>query len=517
MAGVQEVLAERYELLEVLGRGGMGVVYRARDRVLDRVVAVKVLPLDRARDPTSVARFEREALAAAGLSTRNIVAVFDFGTDRETRFIVMEYLAGQSLAERVQQRPLGVGEAVDVATQIAAALAVAHEAGIVHRDIKPANVMVDGQGHVKVLDFGIARLTAGSSLTQTATVLGSAPYLAPELCRGAAADARSDIYALGCVLYELLSGRPPFTGELPAAIVHRQLSATPRSLAGLNKAIPPALAALIMAMLAKDPARRPQSAGAVLTALSALATVPAESAATAPLTARPPRREAATRVMPSRPVATLMDSRAPIPRRALAVAALLVVLGAVLVLLETTGGPRPAPAAHHEARTHHRARKSTTSTTLTTGTTSTTAAKHSATPPTVATAVATLGALTARDVQAGTIGPPAANAIVGDAQAILAAAGNAQSGPAIAGLVKLGSDIRANAQHGQISVSAIPALNAAAANLSGALQRALASASTTQTSSNSGPPPPGGTPHGQGHAPGQLKQPQGQGDQGGGD
>ncbi|HEX3615754.1 MAG TPA: protein kinase, partial [Solirubrobacteraceae bacterium] len=204
MAGVREVLAERYELLEVLGRGGMGVVYRARDRVLGRVVAVKVLPFDRAQDPVSVARFEREALAVAALSHRNIVAVFDAGSDGDTRFIVMEYLGGRTLAEVLRERgALDVEQAVDVAAQVASALAAAHRAGIVHRDIKPANVMLDEHGHIKVLDFGIARLVSGLSLTQTAMVIGSAQYLAPELCRGASADARSDIYALGCVLYAL--------------------------------------------------------------------------------------------------------------------------------------------------------------------------------------------------------------------------------------------------------------------------------------------------------------------------
>ncbi|MGH2862357.1 MAG: protein kinase domain-containing protein, partial [Solirubrobacteraceae bacterium] len=281
MAGVQDVLADRYELLEVLGRGGMGVVYRARDRVLDRIVAVKVLPLDRAQDPTSVARFEREALAAAGLSDRNIVAVFDSGTDRQTRFIVMEYLSGRSLSELLHERgALSAAEAVDVTVQVAAALAAAHRAGIVHRDIKPANVMLDQQRHAKVLDFGIARLTAGISLTQTATVLGSAQYLAPELCRGAPADARSDIYALGCVVYELLTGQPPFTGELPAAIVHQQISVTPRSPRELNPAIPPALDALVLAMLAKDPDRRPQDAGELVTALPGALVAPSAAAAT---------------------------------------------------------------------------------------------------------------------------------------------------------------------------------------------------------------------------------------------
>lgn len=405
MAGVPEVLAERYELLEVLGRGGMGVVYRARDRVLDRVVAVKVLPLDRAQDPTAIARFEREALAAAGLSHRNIVSVFDFGTDQETRFIVMEYLAGQSLARRVHERgALAVGEAVDLVAQVASALAAAHEAGIVHRDVKPANVMVNAQGHVKVLDFGIARLTAGISLTQTATVLGSAPYLAPELCRGASADARSDIYALGCVLYELLTGRPPFKGELPAAIVHQQLSSAPRNPRELNPTIPPALGALCLAMLAKEPEQRPHDAGELVRALPAtlgdpaaiaatrrmpIAAVPttgiaADAAATVPLTnaagaldatrVMPVQPQAATRVMPVRPRAATPDKRRYAALIGIIVIALVVTL---LALTSGSGAPGRAVTKRRVSGTrtspaHSTSATSSTTTTPTTGTTQTT-------------------------------------------------------------------------------------------------------------------------------------------------
>ena len=374
MAGVQEVLAERYELLEVLGRGGMGVVYRAHDRVLDRVVAVKVLPLDRAQDPTAVARFEREALAAAALSHRNIVAVFDFGSDQETRFIVMEYLAGQSLAQCVRERgALAVEVAVDVIAQVAAALAAAHEAGIVHRDIKPANVMLNADGHVKVLDFGIARLTAGVSLTQTAMVIGSAAYLAPELCRGAPADARSDIYALGCVLYELLTGTPPFTGELPAAVVHQHLSAAPRSPRERNPAIPSSLGALCLAMLAKDPALRPQEARALVTALPAALSDPASAVETVAMpVADPPTLELPsdlaatlplgvagagaavdrTRVMP----VAQPTSRSSGNRRWLALAGILLIAMALAVLALTSGSGTPGRAA---AQKHHAVTRTT--------------------------------------------------------------------------------------------------------------------------------------------------------------
>ena len=393
MARVQEVLASRYELLEVLGRGGMGVVYRARDRVLQRVVAVKVLPLDRAQDPASVARFEREALAAAGLSHRNIVAIYDSGTDEETRFIVMEYLTGRSLAELVHDGgALDAEQAVDIAAQVAAALAAAHRAGIVHRDIKPANVMVDENGHVKVLDFGIARLTAGISLTQTATVLGSAPYLAPELCRGAPADARSDIYALGCVLYELLTGQAPFSGEVPAAVVHQQISATPRSPAQLNPAVPAALSSLTLAMLAKEPGQRPQDAGNLVVALpetligpaseahttriasadAATTQIAGDVAATIPLgfvgaAAGAGAAADLTRVMPGGSGLPPLGNR----RNALIAGAIVLLLAIVFLAMAATSGAPGHPAAGHRSTVRTTPTHTATTTTPTTSTTTT--------------------------------------------------------------------------------------------------------------------------------------------------
>jgi serine/threonine-protein kinase len=261
MAHVQDVLAGRYELLDVLGRGGMGVVYRATDRVLARPVAIKVLPVERAEDPSLVARFEREALAAAALSHPNVVAVYDSGCDEDTRFIVMECVPGENLAQLLRRRgPLPPREAVNIGAQVAAAMAAAHRAGLIHRDIKPANVMADGNGRVKVLDFGIVRSLAGTTLTQTANVIGSAPYLAPEVAQGRPADERSDVYSLGCVLYEMLTGRPPFSGELPAAVMHQHNTAAPRPPRELNPDVPPALAGLVLAMLAKRPSQRPGDA-----------------------------------------------------------------------------------------------------------------------------------------------------------------------------------------------------------------------------------------------------------------
>jgi serine/threonine-protein kinase len=290
---VLETIAARYALLDVLGSGGMGVVHRAHDGLLDRTVAVKLLAAHRATDPEFVARFEREARAAGALNHPNIVAVFDAGIDGSKRYIVIEYVPGISLAQLLRERgALPPAQAREIAAGIASALAAAHARGIIHRDIKPANVMVDEAGTVKVLDFGIARSLSDETITQTAMVLGSARYLAPEVINGAPADARSDIYALGCVLYEMLVGNPPFSGELTAAVMHQHGSSAPDPPRRLRPEIPPELDALVLAMLAKAPADRPQSAREVLARLSGDATSPTipvgQTAATAVLPAAVP-------------------------------------------------------------------------------------------------------------------------------------------------------------------------------------------------------------------------------------
>ncbi len=270
MVRTSETIGRRYELLEVIGRGGMGVVYRAHDAVLDRVVGVKVLPAELASDVTLVERFTREARAAARLANPNIVAVFDTGIDREVRYIVMELVPGVSLAQLLRERgALAVREAVEIAAQVAAALAAAHAAGIVHRDIKPANIMVQPSGEVKVLDFGIAHARTDEALTRTTAVLGSAPYMAPEMAAGQPADERSDIYSLGGVLYEMLTGRPPFVAEVPAAVMHQHISAAPQPAHALQPRVPGGLDVLLMRMLAKRPADRPQQAAQLAGALRA--------------------------------------------------------------------------------------------------------------------------------------------------------------------------------------------------------------------------------------------------------
>ena len=267
------LLVGRYRLLEPLGRGGMGQVRRAWDQALGRPVAIKLLELDQA-DPAAAERFRREAQTTARLTHPNIVTVFDTGTDGNTAFLVMELLPGPSLQDRLDREgPLPVADAVAAGAQAAAALAAAHAAGVVHRDVKPANIAHDGHGQVKVLDFGIARLneTARAGLTQTSSVIGTAAYLSPEQASGAPVGPQTDLYALGCVLFALLTGAPPFTGDTALQVCSQHLHAPPPDLDALCPRCPPELSALINELLAKDPAARAPGAAAVRDRLASTA------------------------------------------------------------------------------------------------------------------------------------------------------------------------------------------------------------------------------------------------------
>src|SRR6266516_4878322 len=254
------VLGGRYEIDTVLGRGGMAEVYLGTDRVLGRKVAVKVLEPQFARDASFVARFRREAQSAAALNHPNVVNVFDTGSEDGTHFIVMEYVQGKTLSQIVKDAPLLPERAVEIAQSVAEALAFAHEAGIIHRDVKPGNIMLTPSGDVKVMDFGIARATTSETLTATATVLGTATYFSPEQAQGEGVDARSDIYSLGCVLYEMLTGRPPFAGETPVSVAYKHVKEDAVPPSSMDGDIPAALDAVVMKCLAKNPANRYQTA-----------------------------------------------------------------------------------------------------------------------------------------------------------------------------------------------------------------------------------------------------------------
>jgi serine/threonine-protein kinase len=364
MARGTETIADRYDLLDVLGRGGMGVVYRARDLVLDRIVAVKVLPAQYASDALLVQRFEREARAAARLNHPNIVGVFDTGRDDAVRYIVMECVPGMSLAERLRERgALPIPEAIDTAAEVADALAAAHAAGIIHRDIKPGNVMIQPSGDCKVLDFGIARAAADATVTRPAALLGSVPYMPPEIALGKPADERSDIYSLGCVLYEMITGRPPFRGDVSEAVIHQQVNAAPRPPSELEPGVWPALDGLMLRMLSKDPAARPQSAAETATALrgardETAPTVLAAAAAPEAIAAAVPPAPSSYRPPPQRRDDSFI--------RWLAIGIIVALLAGVAIALAVSGG---SGSGHHKT-----GRTSTTS--------SSSATSHSSSTPT---------------------------------------------------------------------------------------------------------------------------------------
>ena len=257
----RQEFADRYRVEARIGQGGMAEVYRGYDPALERTVAIKVLLPPYDRDAGFVARFRREAQAAARLSHPNIVGVYDTGADGDTQYIVMEYIEGRTLASFLAGggKPTPI-QGVELADKISGALAAAHAQGIVHRDIKPANVMVTRAGEVKVMDFGIARLQSDATAPQTSSVIGTPAYFSPEQAQGQPVDARSDIYSLGCVLYELLSHRPPFTGDTPVAIAYKQVNESPVPPSQVNPDVPPRLDAVVMKCMAKNPANRYQSA-----------------------------------------------------------------------------------------------------------------------------------------------------------------------------------------------------------------------------------------------------------------
>jgi serine/threonine protein kinase len=398
----------------------MATVYRGEDLLLGRVVAVKVLAPSFQADAGFVERFRREAQAAASLNHPNVVSVFDTGSDGDVHYIVMEYVEGATLADVLREDgTVAPRHAAEIAVAICSALEAAYERGLVHRDIKPGNVMVTPSGTVKVMDFGIARAASAESFTRPGVVLGTAWYLSPEQARGQPADARSDLYSVGCVLYEMLTGRPPFVGDSPVAVAYQHVSERPPRLTQIDPAIPPALEGIAKKALAKDPPRRYQTGGEMRSALEsaleggllpvklapttepllaehrgtdALATVPIPGPArTDVLQADPIRDRARTRPLrqPKR--------KGSLPRwSALLLAAAILAAAAFAIAWGLKGSPLAAPSQPPPA----------------TGT-------HSSTPPSAAAAYAALTRAIESGVQSGQISHRAGNDLLHRAGDIL--------------------------------------------------------------------------------------------------
>ncbi|MFH8798096.1 serine/threonine-protein kinase [Streptomyces sp. NPDC017936] len=338
------LLADRYQLEELLGRGAMGEVWRAADQLLGRPVAVKLLKAQEAADSE---RFRLEAQTAARLNHPHVVSVYDFGSHHGLLYLVMELVEGWNLAqERSLRATLNPRDAAVIAAQVADGLAAAHHHGVIHRDIKPANIMLSADRTVKITDFGIARFAddAAGTLTVTGKIVGTADYLAPERALGRPAHPASDVYSLGCVLYELLTGRPPFRGATSLAVVQQHVDATAPSPAHLRPDIPAPLADYVLSLLAKEPTHRPTAPQASAW-LHTHGATPTERRRTAspPAAAPPPAalpHRAESRTAPVRP-----HSRRPFTSRAVlgAAAAALFAAAAAIGASLNSGGESPSP------------------------------------------------------------------------------------------------------------------------------------------------------------------------------
>ena len=263
-----QLIAGKYRIIQKIGEGGMGVVYKALDTKLDRPVALKFLPSELTRDQVSKKRFIQEAKAAAALNHPNITVVYEIGEDKGRTFIAMEFIEGQTLKDKIEARPLAVGEALDIASRVAEGLGEAHKKGIIHRDIKPANIMLTRKGQAKIMDFGLAKLAWGADLTKPSMIMGTVAYMSPEQAKGEDVDQRTDIWSLGATLYEMLTGKLPFGSRQGPSLIHAILNEKPGPLRLEYPAISRPAQRLILKMLEKDPKNRHRSVDEILKDIS---------------------------------------------------------------------------------------------------------------------------------------------------------------------------------------------------------------------------------------------------------
>ncbi len=265
------LLAGKYRIIEPIGKGGMGVVYKAEDIKLERTVALKFLPAELTEDPEARERFVREAKAAAALSHPHICTVYEIGEDKNQYFIAMECIGGQSLKDKMLKGPLDQAGAIDIGIQVAEGLEEAHKKGIVHRDIKPGNIMVTEKGQAKVMDFGLAKVFGASLITKEAKTMGTVAYMSPEQAQGKSVDHRTDIWSLGVVLYEMLTGQLPFKGEYEQSVMYAIVNKDVEPLTKVRADIPKELENVVLTSLAKNPADRYHSMDELLEDLKAMA------------------------------------------------------------------------------------------------------------------------------------------------------------------------------------------------------------------------------------------------------